>query len=105
MVGRDEDQGLVGVGVVELLGGLNGVAHLQHIVDGSGGIVGVAGPVDLTGLGHQEETLLVFQQLDALFHVIGQLPLAVGGVHGIVHRLAVGEVLGDDEGLARPAVW
>ena len=62
----------------------------------------MAGPVDLTALGHQEETLLVFQQLDALFHVIGQLPLAVGSVHGVVHRLAVGEVLGDDEGLARP---
>ena len=69
-------------------------------MDGSGGIVGVAGPVDLAGLGHQEEALLVVQQLDALPDVVGQLPLACGGVHGVVHGLAVGQSLGDDEGLA-----
>ena len=96
----DEDEGIVGVGVVEVHSGLHGVAHLQHIVDGSGGIVGMAGPVDLAGLGHQEETLLVVQQLDALLDVVGQLPLARGGVHGVVHGLAVGQCLGDDEGLA-----
>ena len=96
----DKDEGVVGVGAVEVHSGLHGVAHLQHIVDGSGGIVGMAGPVDLAGLGHQEEALLVVQQLDALPDVVGQLPLARGGVHGVVHGLAVGQSLGDDEGLA-----
>ena len=96
----DEDEGVVGVGVVEVHSGLHGVAHLQHIVDGSGGIVGVAGPVNLAGLGHQEEALLIVQQLDALPDVVGQLPLACGGVHGVVHGLAVGQSLRDDEGLA-----
>ena len=47
VVGGDEDQRLVGVGVVEINCGLNGIAHLQHIMDGSSGIVGVACPVDL----------------------------------------------------------
>ena len=66
VVGGDKDQSLVGVGVVEVHRSLHGVAHLQHIVDGSSGIVGVAGPVDLAGLGHQEEALLVVQQFNAL---------------------------------------
>ena len=79
MVGGDEDQRLVGVGVVEINCGLNGVAHFQHIVDGSSGIVGVACPVDLAGFGHQEEALLVFQQLDALLDVGGQQRLACTG--------------------------
>ena len=89
------------MGVVEVHSGLHGVAHLQHVVDGSSGVVGVAGPVDLAGLSHQEEALLVFQKLDALLDVVGQLPLASGGIHGVVHGLAVGQILGDDEGLAR----
>ena len=100
VVGGDEDQSLVGVGVIEVHRSLHRVAHLQHIVDGSSGIVGVAGPVDLAGLGHQEEALLVVQQLDALFDVVGQLPLAVGSVHGVVHGLAVAQILGNDQGLA-----
>ena len=100
MVGSDEDQGLVGVLLLELHGSLHGVAHFQHIVDGSSGIVGVAGPVDLTALGHQEEAFGVIQQLDALFHVVGQLPLACSGVHGVVHGLAVGQIFGNDQGLA-----
>ena len=100
MVGGDKDQGLVGVGVVEVHRSLNGVAHLQHIVDGGSGIVGVAGPVNLTGLGHHKEALLVVQQLDALLDVVGQLPLAVGSVHGVVHGLAVTQILGNDQGLA-----
>ena len=100
MVGSDEDQGIIGVLLLELHGSLHGVAHLQHIVDGSSGIVCMAGPVDLTALGHEEEALGVIQQLDALFHVVGQLPLACGGIHGIVHGLAVGQILGNDQGLA-----
>ena len=55
--------------VLELHSCLHGVAHFQHIVDGSSGIVGVAGPVDLAGLGHQEEALLVVQQFNALFDI------------------------------------
>ena len=100
VVSGDKDQGLVGVLVLELHSCLHGVAQLQHIVDGSSGIVGVAGPVDLAGLGHQEETLGVIQQLDALLDVIGQLPLACSGVHGVVHGLAVCQILGNDQGLA-----
>ena len=100
VVGGDKDQGLVGVGVVEVHRSLHGVAHLQHIVDGSSGIVGVAGPVDLAGLGHHKEALFVVQQLDALFDIVGQLPLAVGSVHGVVHGLAIAQILGNDQGLA-----
>ena len=55
-------------------------------MDGSGGIVGVAGPVDLAGLGHQEEALAVVQQLDALLHIVGQLPLAASGVQFAILR-------------------
>ena len=69
-------------------------------MDGSSGIVGVAGPVDLAGLGHQEEALLVVQQFNALFDIVGQLPLAVGSVHGVVHGLAIAQILGNDQGLA-----
>ncbi len=100
VVGGDEDEGIVGVGVLELHSCLHGVAHLQHIVDGSSGIVCMAGPVDLTALGHEEEALRVIQQLDALLHVVGQLPLACGGVHGVVHGLAVGQSFRNDQGLA-----
>ena len=71
VVGGDENQGIIGVLLLELHGSLHGVAHLQHIMDGSSGIVCMAGPVDLTALGHEEEALGVIQQLDALFHVVG----------------------------------
>ena len=90
----------LGVGVVEVHSSLHGVAHLQHIMDGSSGIVCMAGPVDLTALGHEEEALGVIQQLDALLDVVGQLPLACGGIHGVVHGLAVGQIFGNDQGLA-----
>ena len=89
----------VGVLVVEVDGHLNGVAHLQHIVDGGGGVVGVAGPVDLARLGHHEEAVGVIQHFDALADVVGQLPLAGGGVDGVVHGGGVGALLGDDQGL------
>ena len=100
VVGSDQDQGLIGVLAGKIHRSLHGIAQFQHIVDGSGGIVGMAGPVDLAGLGHQEEALGVVQQFDALLHIVGQLPLAVGGIQGVVHGLAVRQVLGDDEGLA-----
>ena len=87
--------------VVERHRGLHGVAHLQHIVDGSGSIVGMAGPVDLSGLGHQEEALFVVQQLNALADIVRQLPLTRGSIHGVIHGFAVGQVLRNDEGLAR----
>ena len=99
VVGGDQDQGVVGVLVVEVDGHLDGVAHLEHVVDGSGGVVGVAGPVDLAGLGHHEEAVGVIQHFDALADVVGQLPLAGGGVDGVVHGGGVGALLGDDQGL------
>ena len=100
MVGGDQDQGIIGVLVIELHRSLNRVAHFQGIVDAGSGVIGVAGPVNLAALGHDEEALVVVQQLDALLDVVGQLPLACGGVHGVAHGVAVGQLLGDNQGLA-----
>ncbi len=104
VVGGDENQGLVGVLVVEIDGGLHGGVQGEHVVDGGRGVVGVAGPVNLTSLGHHEEGLLVAQALDALLHVVHKAPLALGGVELVVHRAAVGDGLGDDEHVARGGV-
>ena len=101
MVGGHENQRLVGVLVVEVDGSLHGDVEGKHVMDGGGGVVGMAGPVDLAALGHHEEGLLVAQALDALLDVVGEAPLALSGVELVVHGVTVGQSLGDDEDVAR----
>ena len=104
VVSGHQDQGIIGMLGVELHSGLHRVVHLDHIMDGGSGIVGVAGPVDLAGLHHHKEAVAVVQQLNALADIVGQLPLSRSGIHGVVHGLAVGQILGNDQGLACPGL-
>ena len=66
VVSGHQDQGIIGMLGVELHSGLHRVVHLDHIMDGGSGIVGVTGPVDLAGLHHHKEAVAVVQQLNAL---------------------------------------
>ena len=47
MVAGDQDQGLIGVLLGEVDGHLYRIGQGLRVVDGGGGVVGVAGPVDL----------------------------------------------------------
>ena len=98
VVAGDHDQGLLGVLGGKVDGHLDGIGQGLGVVDGGGGVVGVAGPVDLAALAHHEEAVLVLaEDLDALGDIVGQGPHVLGAVHLIGHGVAVGQVLVDDD--------
>ena len=59
---------------------LHGVGERDGVGNGGAGVVGVAGPVDLAALHHQEEAGVVVQDLNALLDVVGEGPVAIGPV-------------------------
>lgn len=89
----DKDQRLVGVGLGEVNSHLHRVRQGQGVMDGGGGGVGVAGPVDFAALAHEEEALVVVQNLDALLHVVGQGSQLFRPIQLIDHGGGVGQVL------------
>ena len=97
VVAGHQDQRLVGVLPGEVDGDLYRIGQGHGVVDGGGGVVGVAGPVDLTAFAHHEEALIVVQNLDALLHIIGQRPHGVGTVQLISHGAGIGQVLVDED--------
>src|SRR5699024_8664687 len=100
VVAGDQDQGLLGVLLGEVDGHLHRVGQGHGVMDGGAGVVGVAGPVELAALAHHEGAVLVVaQDLDALFHIVGQGPHVLGAVDLIGHGVAVGQVLVDEDGL------
>ena len=97
VVAGDQDQGLIGVLLGEVDGHLYCIGQGLRVVDGGGGVVGVAGPVDLAALArHKEAVLVLGEHLNSLFHVVGQGPHVVGAVDLVGHGVAVGQVLVDD---------
>ena len=58
MVGRHDNQRLIGVLLIELVGHANGIVHINQFGDESQ-VVAVAGPVDFAPFDHQEETVLL----------------------------------------------
>ena len=59
MVGADDDDGLVGMLLVELIGHLHSLVHIQYFVDDIADIVAVAGPVNQATLNGKEETVVL----------------------------------------------
>ena len=59
MVGGHDDQGLLGVFLVEFVGDLDAFIEIDDLMDAGGSIMAVVGVVDLAALRHQEEALLV----------------------------------------------
>ena len=58
MIGGDEDEGLVGVRQIEIIGYLHRLVHIPSLADGGSGVIGMAGVVDHTTLDHHEEALV-----------------------------------------------
>ena len=75
--------------VIEGQGLLDRVVESQGVANGGGGVIGVAGPVDLAALDHQEEALVVVQHLDGLGRKLGQGDVGTGHVHDVGHGLVV----------------
>ena len=99
MVAGHQDQGLLGMLSGKVDGHLHRVGQGHGVVDGRGGVIGVAGPVDLAALAHEEEAVVVVENLDALCHMVGEGPHLVGTVELIGHGVAIGQVLvNDDDG-------
>ena len=98
MVAGDQDEGLVSMLLGEVDGHLYRIGQGLGIVDGGGGVVGVAGPVDLAALAHHKEAGVVVQHFDALGYIVSQSPHVVGAVQLIGHGVGVGQVLVDDDG-------
>ncbi len=55
VIAGDDDQGFLRMLLVELQRHADGVVEVEHVADGGHGVVGVAGPVDLAALDHEEE--------------------------------------------------
>ena len=58
MIGGDEDECLVGVREIEIIGDLHGVVHIPSLADRGSCVIGMAGIVDHTTLDHHEEALV-----------------------------------------------
>ena len=59
MVGRDDDERLLGMLLIEFVGHLDSRVHIDNLVECGCGVIGVASPVYLAALKHKEEALLV----------------------------------------------
>ena len=66
VVGRHDDQCLVGMLIVEFKSHADGVVEVQKLVERLGGVVGVSAVVDEGSFAHHEEAVLVVQELNAL---------------------------------------
>jgi len=101
VVGCDDDEGLVGMLLVESIGEVQGFVHVDGLADGGGSVASVAGVVNLAALDHHEETVAVAELGDGGLNDLGEGEVAVGTVDGIRNGLAfegsVGGVLGGHE--------
>ena len=100
VVAGDQDEGLVGVLLGKGHGLVHGVGQGDGVGNGGAGVVGVAGPVDLAALYHQEEAGVVVQDLNALLDVVGEGPVAVGPVVFVGKGIGISQMLVNNEDLA-----
>src|SRR6056297_168407 len=85
MVTCYDDEGLFGMLVVEIHGNTNSLVEGDGISDGCYGIIGVAGPVDLTALYHHEKTFGVVKKLYCLLCKFCNGDLVTLSVHVVGH--------------------
>ena len=100
MVAGYQNQCLLRMLVCKIHCYLYSVRHCQSIRHSCARIIRMTGPVDLSALTHQKETILIFQYFNALCHIVSQCPLSVLAVHIISHRIGIGQMLIDQEHLA-----
>ena len=85
MISRYDDDGLVGVLLVELVGHLHGFVHIQHLVHSITDVIAVAGVVDHAALDLEEETILLFahEVVDASAHNLLQRQVVLVLIQGV----------------------
>ena len=85
VVGRDYDDCLVGVLLVEFVGHLYGLIHIKHFVDSAADVVAVTCPVDHASLDGEEEAVLLFagEIVDAGAHNLLEREVVLVLVEGI----------------------
>jgi len=95
VVASDDDEGVLGMLLHEIHGHADGGVEGDDVAYGRGGVIGVAGPVDLAGLHGEEESLRALgrEEFYPLGYVIrerrvARLPVdVVGHGHGILEGL------------------
>ena len=97
MVSCDQNQSFFGVVLGEVDGYLYRVGQGQGVMNRGGGIVGMAGPVDLAPFAHHEKAFVVVKYLDTLFYIVCQGPHIVSPVQLIGHGVRVGQMLVHDD--------
>ena len=90
VVGRHDDERFVGMLGIEFIGHLHGLVHVDEFTERRGHIVGMAGPVDLAPLDHEEESVLAG---------LGEVGYAGTGHFGQGH-VGLGAVDGIGQGVA-----
>ena len=64
VVGSDDDEGLLGMLQIELIGYSDGLVKIDDLMEYGSGIVGMGCIVNLAALDHEEEALAVVEHLD-----------------------------------------
>ncbi len=98
MVGSDENKGLVGMCEIEVIGMAQSLVEVNHLLDDSAAVVGMAAIVDITTFNHHEEAVTA-----VAFQVLESRKRHVGEIHGPFHRvdgkidLALGYLFGIEQ--------
>ena len=58
MVGSDHDECLVGMLLIKFVSHSDSIVHIFYLFEDSGSVVGMAGPVYLASLNHEEESFV-----------------------------------------------
>ena len=92
VVGGDDDECLLRVFLVEVVGHFDGFVQVHHFVHGGGYVVVVAGPVYFTSFDHEEEAFVVVpgQEVDGAFGDLLQCEVAWPAVDGVGQAGGVG---------------
>ena len=90
MVGSDNDECLLGMLLVELVGHADGLVEVHRLLQCSCSIVGMAGIINLATLDHEEEALLVtlvVEVVDSSGCDLSQREVALTGIKSIGQRV------------------
>ena len=90
MVAGNDDEGFLRVFLVKLHRFGNRLVEGQGVMDRGGGIVGMAGPIDLAAFDHHQEAIGVIEDGNALGHIFGHGHMILAAlIHGVIHRLVL----------------
>ena len=97
VVGGDDDQGVVRIAEREVVSDFDRVVHADGFTDISADVVGVSAPVDFSAFDHDEEAVVVVEQINGFCGDVSQCQIVLRHVKIVRHGVAV-KFGGDGDG-------